>query len=57
MFKKKNHIRSITIDPKIIWNAQKPRYNGWMCGHGAHGKNKYSRKQKYKTDWRNYDRD
>ena len=44
MSKKKNHIRSITIDPKLIWNAQKPHYNGWMCGHGAHGKNKYNRK-------------
>jgi len=56
MSKKKNH-RSITIDPKIIWNAHKPRYNAYQIGYGAHSKNKYSRKKKYKTDWRNYDRD
>jgi len=52
---KRKHHGSITIDPKIIWNARKPHYNGWMCGYGAHGKNKYSRKQKHKTDWKNYD--
>ena len=52
---KRKHHGSITIDPKIVWNAQKPHYNGWICGHGAHGKNKYSRKQKHKTNWRNYD--
>lgn len=47
----------IIIDAAILWNAQKPQYNAWNYGHGAHGKTKYSRKEKYKTDWKNYDQD
>lgn len=30
--------------------AQNPRYNGFACGHGAHGKAKYSR-VKAKRAW------
>ena len=56
MSKKKNLVKPITIDPMTIWHIQKPQYNGYICGYGAHGKNKYSRKQKHKVDWRDYDR-
>ena len=31
--------------------AHKPRYNGYACGHGAHGSNKYNRAQT-KHAWR-----
>ncbi|WP_282209306.1 hypothetical protein [Parvibacter caecicola] len=31
--------------------AQNPRYNGFACGHGAHGEAKYSR-AKAKRAWR-----
>lgn len=43
----------LTIDAATIWEAQKPRYNGFACGHGVHGKNKYDRnKMKRKGfDW------
>lgn len=32
--------------------ARKPRYNGFTCGHGAHGPAKYNRAQS-KRAWRN----
>ena len=43
----------LTIDAMTIWESQKPRYNGFACGHGAHGKHKYDRNQiKRKSfDW------
>lgn len=50
-------IKPIIIDARVLWNAQKPHYNAYQTGHGAHGKDKYSRKQKHKVDWRNYDYD
>lgn len=24
------------IDRRIVWNAHKPRFNAWACGHGPH---------------------
>lgn len=45
-------IKPIQIDAMTVWQSQKPRYNGYACGYGAHGKNKYSRKQKHKIDFR-----
>lgn len=43
----------IIIDAVTVWESQKPRYNGFACGHGAHGKRKYDRnKEKRKGfDW------
>ena len=49
--KKKNH-RPQVIDAMTIWNIQKPKYDGFIGGYGAHGKNKYFRKQKHKVDLR-----
>lgn len=31
--------------------AKKPHYNGFACGHGAHGSKKYDR-TKSKRDWK-----
>ena len=31
--------------------ANKPRYNAYVCGHGAHGNTKYNR-AKQKRSWR-----
>ena len=44
---------TMVIDSMTVWNAQKPRYNGFACGHGAHGKRGYDRNaQKRKPlDW------
>lgn len=43
----------IIIDAVTVWESQKPRYNGFACGYGAHGKRKYDRNQmKRKSfDW------
>ena len=48
-------VKPIVIDAMSIWHMNKPKYNPYQTGHGVHGKNKYSRKEKYKADWRNYD--
>ena len=37
-----------TVDEATL--AQNPRYNGFACGHGAHGEAKYSR-AKAKRAW------
>lgn len=33
----------LVIDAMTIWQAQKPQYNGFACGHGTHGKRGYDR--------------
>jgi hypothetical protein len=48
MSKKKNTNTIITITAEQRFAAEKPRYNPYQTGHGAHGKAKYSRKQKHK---------
>lgn len=43
----------------VVWHqsaeeatlVKKPRYNGFACGHGAHGSAKYDR-NKQKREWR-----
>lgn len=35
--------RVMVIDAMTIWNARKPKFNGYMCGHGVHGSRKYDR--------------
>lgn len=39
-------IKPIVIDAKTIWTMRKPQYNGFACGHGAHGQAKYKRQTK-----------
>lgn len=41
MKRKKN--KKVVVDAATIWNAQKPQYNGFMCGYGHHGKKGYDR--------------
>lgn len=51
--------RKGTADGNVVWRqsaeeatlARKPRYNGFACGHGAHGSGKYNRTQA-KRAWR-----
>lgn len=47
-------LKPIQIDAMTVWQSQKPRYNGYVGGYGVHGKTKYSRKEKYKTNWKDY---
>lgn len=35
---KRQKNKKVVIDASIVWNAQKPQYNGFMCGYGYHGK-------------------
>ena len=37
------------ITSKDIFNREKPRFNGYACGHGPHGDKKYNR-NKVKRD-------
>ncbi|WP_296012191.1 hypothetical protein [uncultured Adlercreutzia sp.] len=59
----KKRKRSVPVQPRktpdsAVWRqsaeeatlAAKPRYNGYACGHGAHGAAKYSR-TKAKQAW------
>lgn len=51
MAKKKKNIYCGTITAMQIFDAQKPQFNGFGCGHGAHkNKKAYNRKDKA---WRN----
>lgn len=46
MAKKKKHAPKsniIVIDAMTVWQMQKPRYNGFACGYGFHGKRGYDR--------------
>lgn len=38
----------LVIPADKVWQAKKPRYNGFACGHGAHRNRKaYRRKAKH----------
>lgn len=43
----------IVIDSMTIWEFQKPKYNGFACGYGIHGKRKYDRNaiKRKPLDW------
>ncbi len=46
-----------TITAKQQFDAQKPRYNAWACGHGVIGDTKYNRRKanrNFKNDLNNY---
>lgn len=51
MAKKKMNTHLGTITSAQQFAAQKPRYNPYQTGHGAHGKKKYSRKRKHPKGW------
>ena len=61
--KKAHPVQPVKPKGNIVWRqsaeeatlASKPRYNGFACGHGAHGSAKYSRaraKQAWKRQMR-----
>lgn len=51
----KNRKRLMKITKEQLFDFNKPKYNGFGCGHGAHkNKKKYSRKDK---SWMNYVQD
>ena len=62
--RKKTHpVQPVKPKGNVVWRqsaeeatlASKPRYNGFACGHGAHGSAKYSRaraKQAWKRQMR-----
>ena len=49
--KKAHPVQAVKPKSDVVWRqsaeeatlASKPRYNGFACGHGAHGSAKYSR--------------
>lgn len=43
MARKKKVQKIATISAIEIFEMQKPRYNAYMCGHGAHGHKGYNR--------------
>lgn len=50
---KTRRAKNMVIDSMTVWNAQKPRFNGFACGHGAHGKRGYNRnaEKRKPLDW------
>lgn len=61
--KKAHPVQPVKPKGNVVWRqsaeeatlASKPRYNGFACGHGAHGSAKYSRaraKQAWKRQMR-----
>lgn len=52
MNKKKKTIHVATITSVEIFDMHKPQFNGYACGHGAHGDKKYNRRKVQ----RNFDR-
>jgi hypothetical protein len=45
----------IVIDSMTVWKAQKPKYNGFACGYGAHenkrGYNRAKEKREFLREW------
>lgn len=44
--------KKYVITSEQIFDFRKPKWNGFACGYGIHGKTKYSRKSKYKKGWK-----
>lgn len=47
----KKNVKQYKITSNQIFDAQKPQYNGFAGGYGAHGDKKYNRR-KAKQDFR-----
>ena len=45
----------ITITSKMAFDRDKPRYNGFGCGYGAHGDTKYNRNKEKREFRKNLD--
>ena len=51
---KKNKTQHVaTITSLEIFDMCKPQFNGYVCGHGAHGSKKYNRR-KVQRDFNRY---
>lgn len=44
MTKKKNK-KVLVISSMEIWEMHKPKYDAYVCGHGAHGSKGYNRRK------------
>lgn len=44
MTKKKNK-KVLVISSMEIWEMRKPKYDAYVCGHGAHGFKGYNRRK------------
>lgn len=42
---KKKTKKVIVISAMEIWEMRKPKYDAYVCGHGAHGSKKYNRRK------------
>jgi hypothetical protein len=45
MSKKKKKMSCGKITSQQFFNAQKPKFNGFACGHGSHGDMSYNRRK------------
>ena len=45
MSKKKKTQKVGVITSQQIFDMRKPQWDGWACGHGAHGSKKYNRRK------------
>ena len=58
--KKAHPVQAVKPKSDVVWRqsaeeatlASKPRYNGFACGHGAHGSAKYSRARAWQRQMR-----
>lgn len=37
--------KKLVLTSEMIFDRDKPRFNGFACGHGAHGSKKYDRRK------------
>lgn len=42
---KKKTKKVMVISAMEIWEMRKPKYDAYVCGHGAHGSKKYNRRK------------
>lgn len=52
--RKKKQVHTIVIPKEKVLEAEKPRYNPFQTGHGAH-KNKKAYTRKGKKEWKTYE--
>lgn len=51
MGRKRNQPKRMVITSQQLFDMQKPKHDGFLCGHGVHGASKYDR-NKAKRDMR-----
>lgn len=56
--RKRHHVAKsgpLVINAELVWQTKKPRYNGYACGYGKHGDNKYNRAREKRGWQRDFD--